>query len=236
MNKRRLEICLSPLLLPLFDFKEKLVLVTDVLRASSTIATGLASGIKHILPVDAPEKALAKKAENYFTAAERNGEKLPGFDFGNSPYDFMKTELNGEKVVLTTTNGTKCLELVKEAKQVISAAFVNLNSTCNYIQAQNLDVLILCAGWKNHFSLEDSLFAGAVANQLINDFEIQGDDAFAMFELYQKAENNLYEFLKNSAHFKRLRAFGIEKDLKFCSQLNVLNVVCKLENGVLVKK
>lgn len=222
------ETILSPLLLPLYDLNGKTVVVIDILRATSTICTGLNNGIEHFLAVSKPEEALEAQKLGYIAAAERNAVKPDGFTLGNSPNEYINGELKGKKIAITTTNGTRCINLSKDAQEIIIGSFLNLNSLAKYCIAQKRDVVAFCAGWKNKFNLEDTLFAGALAHSLMSDFEINCDSTLAAIDLYNSAKSNLTEYIKKASHAKRFEKLGILKDIEFCMQISVYNLVPKV--------
>ncbi len=229
------ETILSPALLPLYDLKGKTVVVIDILRATSSICVGFNSGVRLFRPVSNPEDALALEQLGFVTAAERNGQKLEDFSMGNSPFDYLNTDLNNKKVAITTTNGTRCLHLSHQADEIIIGSFLNLKAVANYCKKQNRDVIAFCAGWKDKFNLEDTLFAGALAQLLSDDFLIECDSTLAAMDLYDKAKSDLSDYIKKASHAQRFERLGIEKDIDFCMQQSIYDIVPKMvgENLVL---
>lgn len=232
---KKIEVCLTPALIDLFDIEQSIVVVIDILRATSSITYGIDNGAKAIIPVAKVEDCLNYANTDYLLAAERNGEVVKGYDFGNSPFSYAAEKVKDKTIVLTTTNGTQALHLArKRAYQVIIGSFLNLDAVCNYLLAQNKNVLLLCAGWKGHFNLEDTLFAGAVVNQLHNNFEYLDDSSIAAEDLYLVAKDDLRKFLRKSSHSNRLAELNIEEDVVFCLQSNVCNSIPVLEGDHLV--
>lgn len=229
------ETILSPALLPQYDLKGKTVVVIDILRATSSICVGFNSGVSLFHPVSNPEDALVLEQLGFVTAAERNGQKLDGFSLGNSPFDYLNTDLNEKKVAITTTNGTRCLHLSHQADEIIIGSFLNLHAVANYCIEKNKDVIAFCAGWKDKFNLEDTLFAGALAQLLSNNFKIECDSTLAAMDLYDKAKSDLSGYIKKASHAQRFERLGIEKDIDFCMQQSIYNIVPKMvgENLVL---
>lgn len=232
---RKIEVCLTPALLNLYNIENSIVVVIDILRATSSITYGIENGAEAIIPVANVEDCLNYSGKGYLIAAERNGEVVEGYDFGNSPFSYTKEKVNGKTIVLTTTNGTKAMHMAREtAYQVVVGSFLNLTSLCNWLQVQNKDVLLLCAGWKDKFNLEDTLFAGAVVNVLRKDF-VHFDDACVVAEdMYLLAKDNLRGYLKKSSHNHRLEQLNIEEDVKFCLQLDICQAIPVLEGDNLV--
>ncbi len=234
--KKTVDVCLSPELLHLFDIKESIVVVVDILRATSCMTTAFAQGAKKLIPVSTLEECKAFQTQGFLTAAERNGQTVEGFDFGNSPYSYIENDVKGRSIGVTTTNGTLAINKSKEAIQVVIGSFLNKTAVINYLKAQNQHVLILCAGWKGRVNLEDSLYAGAVVEGLQDDFDCKADSAVVSQSLYEKAKGNLPEFLADCNHVKRLsKQAGIMRDILFCLQEDVYKEIPVLKGDELIK-
>jgi 2-phosphosulfolactate phosphatase len=231
---REIEVCLSPLLIPSYKIEGRLVVVIDIFRATSSICYGIENGATEIIPVASVEECKSYEGKGYLLAAERNGEVVNGFDFGNSPFSYTKEKVEQKKVVLTTTNGTHAIQQAKAANKIIIGSFLNLDSLCEWLAIQNQDVLLLCSGWKNKFNLEDTLFAGAVVHKLKDDFNHYCDAAIAAEDMYLLAKNNLREYLYKSSHSQRLKELNIEDDIQFCLKQNICKTIPVLEEGKLV--
>ena len=233
----KLEVCLTPALISLYDVEEYIVVIVDIFRATSSICYGIENGAEAIIPVSEVEacSAYREKGLGYLLAAERNGEVVTGFDFGNSPFSYTKEKVAGKTVVLTTTNGTQALHLSRTAKKVVIGSFLNLTSLCNWLKTQNENILLVCAGWKNNFNLEDTLFSGAVVEQLKHlDFKLD-DAAIAANDLYQLGKDNLDAYLAKTSHGERLKKLGIEADIAFCLHVDITTAIPVLEGERLVK-
>ncbi|TWR29880.1 2-phosphosulfolactate phosphatase [Mucilaginibacter pallidiroseus] len=232
-----LDVCLSPALIQLYNVEDYIVVVIDIFRATSSICYGIENGAEAIIPVSEVEECAAyrEKGFNYLLAAERNGEVVDGFDFGNSPFSYTAEKVAGKTVVLTTTNGTHALHLSRSAKEVVIGSFLNLTSLCNWLKQQNQHILLVCAGWKNNFNLEDTLFAGAVVEQLKADGYVLDDPAIAANDLYQLGKDDISQYLSKTSHGERLKKLGIEKDIAFCMQIDLTTAIPILEGEKLVK-
>lgn len=231
---REIEVCFSPSLIPNYTIEGKIVVVIDIFRATSSICYGIENGAAEIIPVATVEECKAYEGRGYLLAAERNGEVVNGFDFGNSPYSYTVEKVSGKKIVLTTTNGTHAIHKSKLADKIIIGSFLNLDSICNWLKDQNQDVLLVCSGWKNKFNLEDTLFAGAVVHLLKNSFEQHCDSAVAAEDMYLLAKDNLREYLYKSSHSQRLKELNIEDDIQLCLKQNICTCIPILINGKLV--
>ncbi|MEM9297856.1 MAG: 2-phosphosulfolactate phosphatase [Bacteroidota bacterium] len=231
---KTIDVCLSPDLIHLHNLKDKNVVIVDILRATSCMVSGLAFGIDHIIPFSNLEGSQAMKAEGYLIAGERGGEKVEGFDLGNSPFDYMDGKVVGKKVATTTTNGTVAIEKSRAALNVIIGAFLNITAVVNYLKQRDESVIVFCAGWKGKVNLEDSLFAGALVERLQNDFANECDSPLLVQAAYQSMKHDLVGFVKNSSHAKRLNRLNVHKDIEYCMKLDVFDLVPILKEGKLV--
>ncbi len=221
MHKPSLNTCPSPALIHLYDVSSSIVVIIDVLRATSTIATALYNGAKDIIPVDSVADCIRIGRElNCITAGEREGKIAEGLEYGNSPFEYSKDFIAGKTLVLTTTNGTKLLHMAhaRGAKEIITGSFPNISAVCNYLMFKKMNVILACAAWKDKVNIEDSLFAGAVVNRLKERFTIECDYSQMAESLYVTAKDDLYAFMKerNATHYHRLTKFGLEKDIRYC--------------------
>ncbi|HUQ64836.1 MAG TPA: 2-phosphosulfolactate phosphatase [Flavitalea sp.] len=237
--KPSLYTVLSPALLDLYQVKDTIVVVIDVLRATSTIATALYNGASAVVPVDDISKCIALgQSLKGITAGERDGKIADGLEFGNSPFEYPPAFIAEKTLVLTTTNGTRLLHMAvnRGASHIITGTFPNLGAVCNYLIAQRLPVLLACSAWKDRVNIEDTLFAGAVIKNVRQHFNINCDASGIAESLYEAAQPDLFGFLKdkNATHYQRLSGFGLEKDLKYCLTVNIANVLPFYENGKLV--
>lgn len=239
MNKElpKLEVCLSPALLHLYDTEGSVVVIIDVFRATSTIAAALYNNANAVIPVASVEECieLGNSIENSVTAGERNGQIVEGLQYGNSPSEYTRDFISGRTLVLTTTNGTRLLHMVKDAATIITGSFLNLSAVCDFLQSSNRNVLLACAAWKDRFNLEDTLFAGAVVNRLRGHFDINCDSARAANVLFENMNGRQpIDVLRDSSHYRRLSAFGLEKDMEYCATIDLHPVVPILQGSELL--
>lgn len=236
LQKPILEVCLSPALLHLFNTKDTITVIIDVFRATSTIAAALDNGALKIIPVASVAECIAigHATENSITAGERDGKVADGLEYGNSPSEYPSSFIKGKNLILTTTNGTRLLHMVKDAAEIITGSFPNLDAVCEFIVAQNKNVLLACASWKDRFNLEDALFAGAVAAKVAGHFTINCDSTMACISLNSDAKGDYFDYLKRGAHYKRLSGYGLESDMIYCTTPNIHPVVPILRSNELV--
>lgn len=231
---KTIDVCLSPDLMHLYPVSDRVVVVVDILRATSCMVTALAHGVQSIRPFANLEECRAMKAQGYFTAGERNGEKVEGFDFGNSPFEYMIEKLKGQRIAFTTTNGTQAIAKSHGAKQIIIGSFLNLTAVTEYLKRGNDSVLVVCAAWKGKVNLEDTLFAGALVENLKDHIEPDCDAPLAAQRLYNLAKKDMVDFLKDSSHVKRLNRLHVHKDIAFCVTPDQYPVVPRLVDDELI--
>ncbi len=226
-TRKKIEVCFSPYLFPLFKDEFDIIVVIDVLRATSAICAAFDNGVAGLIPVSTIEEAREYQAKGYLVGAERQGQIVEGFDFGNSPYSYMVPELKGKTVVLSTTNGTKSINIAKEAGQVVIGSFLNLDVLCEWLEKQDKHILCLCSGWQNKFNLEDTICAGAITDYLVNtgQFRSEEDSSIAAKYLFLSAKDNILGYLKASSHRRRLKNLNLNEDIKYCLTPNQAPVI-----------
>ena len=230
----------SPALLNLYDINSSIVVIIDVLRATSTIATALHNGAKGIIPVDSVDECIRiGKQMGAITAGERDGKVAEGLQYGNSPFEYPESFIAGQTLVLTTTNGTKLLHMALSngAHQIITGSFANIDAVCAHLIASKKPVLLGCAAWKDRINVEDTLFAGAVIDRIKNHFDINCDASKIALSIYNESAGYFYEYIKtkNITHYQRLSSYGLEKDIQHCLTANTAPVLPVYENGRLIK-
>jgi 2-phosphosulfolactate phosphatase len=233
----KIDCCFSPFLYPVYADKESIVVVIDVFRATSAICVAFHYGAEKIIPVASVDEAMEYKKQGMLAGAERNAVKLDGFDFGNSPYDYMGEHVKGKTIALTTTNGTQAIEAAREAYKVVIGSFLNIDTLCDWLIKQDRNILLLCSGWKNKFNLEDALFAGAVTTQITEkskNYQL-GDGCLAIKYLYQIGKERPTRFLNYSSHKDRFAKLNLKEDIRYCLSPNTAPVVPVLEGKFLVK-
>lgn len=239
VHKPELYTILSPSLLPLYDLSNSVVVIIDVLRATSTIATAIHNGAKEIIPVNSVAECIRLSRQmEAISAGERDGQIAEGLQYGNTPFTYSREFIQGKTLVLTTTNGTRLLHeaLSANASEIITGAFSNFSSVCHFLTKQKKNVALACAAWKNKINLEDTLFAGAVVNKIKDYFHINCDASQMAESLFTQGEADLFAFMKerNASHYHRLMGFGLEKDIRYCMQKDTADTLSIYKSGRLV--
>lgn len=232
----KLEVCLSPALLHLYNPAGSVTVIIDIFRATSTIATALHNGALRVLPVAGVEECIqvGKTIPGSITAGERDGQIAPGLQHGNSPLEYPTAFVQGKTLVLTTTNGTRLLHMVQGADTIITGSFLNLSAVCEFLISQHKPVLLGCAAWKDRFNLEDTLFAGVVVERIGQHFSIHCDSARAAKTLVNATGSQYLDYLKDSSHYHRLAGYGLQRDLEYCTTPDLHPVVPILRGDSLV--
>lgn len=230
-------VCLSPDLLYLYEVRNTVIVISDILRATSSITAGIGSGIQRIYPVGNIQACKELGYKGYITAGERDGIKIPEFDLGNSPFDFMDEKLRGKSVAMTTTNGTRAIASAKDATKIIIGSFLNLSAVVNYLNNQDLNIIVLASGWRGRLSIEDTLLGGAIAERLDSKYKVdQGDEVLCATELWKNAKPDLPKFMTKLGHYRRLQQqHKIARDLELCVSVDKFDVLPILKDHELVK-
>ena len=236
-DKRIIETCFSPALFEPERCTDSVVVVIDILRATSSICTAIENGAAGIIPVGEVEEARRYKKRGYLLAAERDGYVLDFADFGNSPFNFTSERVKGKTIAYSTTNGTYIINLASQAARVVVGSFLNISALTTWIVRENRDVLLFCAGWKNRFNLEDTICAGAFAERLLETsrFDTICDSTLAALDLWSMAKHDLRGYIEKVAQRTRLRDKGLDDCIDFCLSVDLTKKIPVMKNGILVE-
>ena len=236
-KKPSLHTVLTPSLLDLYEVNDSIVVIINVFRATSTMATALYNGASKIIPVDSAELCIEMgKQTGGITAGERDGKIIPGLSYGNSPSEYPRSFIENKTLVITTTNGTKLLHMALKqgAKEVITGSFPNLSKVVRFLKEQNANIILGCSGWKNRFNIEDTLFAGAVIEEIKDQFTIHCDSSYMANNLYNMHKADMPNYIKTLTHWHRLAAYGLEEDMLYCISKDVAPSLPIFKNGSLI--
>jgi len=221
-----IDVCLSPTLYPRYHNADAVTVITDVFRATSTIAAALGNGARSIVPVASTDEAKDYKSKGWLVGAERNVQRCAFADFGNSPFDYTAEKVAGRDIVFTTTNGTKAIHSAANAYCIFTGAFTNLAAVAAACRRERRDVVVLCSGWEDKINVEDTLFGGALAEMLLDaGYTAVGDSANIALTLWKTAKNDLRAVLERTEHYQRLKINGLLRDFEYCISLNQSDIV-----------
>jgi len=235
-SKNRLEVCLSPAIYDKHADDHNIVVIVDILRATSTICAAIHNRVKSIIPIATVEEAREMKQQGYMVASERDGYVLDFADFGNSPFNFTPEIVGGKEIAYSTTNGTRCIHMASHSKAVVIGSFLNISVLADWLIQQDAPVLIFCASWKDRFSLEDTVFAGALAERLMNSgkFETICDAVTASIDLWNLAKTDLYAYIQKAAQKGRLASKGLDDCIEYCLTEDLCPVIPLFQDEKLV--
>lgn len=215
------------------EFNGKNVVVIDVLRATTVMVTALENGASCIYPFkeidEAKEKWGVKK--DGFLAGERKGLKIEGFKFGNSPLEFTKEAVQGKEIFMTTSNGTRAIENALSADNLYIACYLNISAVSEKLLESRKDVVILCAGTDDEFSLDDSLCAGMIIKKISEKEILKMDDLGLALKKIADLTSDIKGVLAESKHYSYLKSIGCEKDLDYCTMIDIFNITPFYKNG-----
>jgi len=233
-----IEVCFTPELYMrrLTEGSNHTVVIVDILRATTTIVTALEQGVAKIIPVVEIEQLAKMKKDGYLVASERDGLQSDFADFGNSPLHFINSNVKNSTIAFSTTNGTRALSFVPAVQNVFFGAFSNCSALSRKLETMQEDIVVICAGWKQRFSLEDTLFAGALYEKLSENkaFIPKGDSTYASLAIWKEAKNDLLAYVSKAEHYERLHRLKMHESIPYCFQLNICQVVPQLIGGEIV--
>jgi 2-phosphosulfolactate phosphatase len=230
----KLEVYMSPAEISPGDVQGRVVAVIDVLRASTTIAVAMSNGAKSVVPVETVDDAITRSKQfersEVRLAGERKMQPIPGFDMGNSPLEFTPDVVNGQTIIISTTNGTKALASLQGARDIVVASYVNLTVVAAMLRAAaraDADISIVCAGTEGHFSLEDAACAGRYVRAIMKpEVSVTANDAACACALIdRKYGDNIAKIFKDSTHGQALAEAGFAGDLVACASVDSHPVV-----------
>jgi 2-phosphosulfolactate phosphatase len=235
-QSRTLEVVLSPALYPYRTTTGRhITVVIDVLRFTTSLVAAFDYGVKEVIPVATLAEAEAMKLKGFPVAAERDGLRLPFADFGNSAMDFKTPAIVGKTIAYSTTNGTVAMKLAAENGPVVVAAFTNLPAVAEWLNKFNEHAIILCSGWKNLISTEDTLCAGALVELLLakGNYSNQCDSATMALAYWKNSKPALRKVIENASHYQRLLRLGVDPMPDYTLQTGISSAIPVFEDGVI---
>ncbi|MBI4496581.1 MAG: 2-phosphosulfolactate phosphatase [Chloroflexi bacterium] len=238
-----IDVTFTPADLAQQDRTGRIVVVLDVVRASTTIIQALAHGCARVLPQATVEEARSLAAtlppRERLLGGERNGQRISGFDLGNSPREYTAERVRDKTLVFTTTNGTRTLQAAQGADSILVGAFANLPAVVQKLAAAGRPVLLAAAGRLDRPVLDDVVCAGMFVQQL-QERQPEGgslsDAALLAWQVYRAYEGRLVEALRLSASGQALLRLGreYEDDLRCCAQVGVSSLIPAVNDGALL--
>ncbi|SHF69671.1 2-phosphosulfolactate phosphatase [Dysgonomonas macrotermitis] len=224
----KIDVCFSPALYPYYkEDGETIVVVVDIFRATTSMCMALNNGAASIIPVATVEEAKAYKDKGYLVGGERNVVKFEFGDFGNTPSEYTREKVEGKDVVISTTNGTHAIDMAEDCSCLIIGSFSNISAVADFCISQQKNVLVLCAGWKDKFNLEDTLFGGALTEILVQKggYNAHFDAAGVALSMWKDAKSDIMKYIANGEHMKRLEAHNLIDVADFCVTSDTVKVL-----------
>lgn len=221
------------------ELRNKVIVIIDVLRASSTIVTALMNGAKGIIPVmdmgEASRISQSVDSDNILLCGEKDGIKIEGYDLGNSPFEYDRKTVEGKTLIFNTTNGTKAIKKGVGSAELYVAAFLNLSTVVEKLKNEQKDIVLVCAGWRGRLGLEDLLLAGNIIYKLNNGNENTDlrDGSKVALGIYEKYQDNIEEVILNSNHAARLKGLAGEEDINYCTKVDISTLLPVLKEGII---
>jgi len=213
----------------------KTVIVIDVLRATSTIITAIANGCSGVIPVETVQQAKNSQIQGDLLGGERFCQKIHGFDLGNSPFEYGPEIVAGKTIVMTTTNGTRAIQKSQKAAHILAGSMLNATACAVKALEFGKDIVVLCSGTNDAFSLEDGLCAGLLEEmvRLSEKTVATNDFGTAMMHAYDRVRSGLTEAILSCSNGTRLAKLGLTEDIVYCTQINKLKVVPLFQDGMM---
>jgi 2-phosphosulfolactate phosphatase len=235
-----IDIQLIPFSLNPEMISERVVVVLDILRATSVITHALSQGALEIFPVSTVEEAfqLVKTFPPGTTllGGEKDTRKIEGFDLGNSPKEYVVNRVKGKRIILRSTNGTKAFHLVSSGREVMVGSFFNIGATAEKCMKLDRDLLLFPSGDEGNFSLEDTVCGGMLIDLILKKGKedvVLTDASRAALFLYKTFETDLLEAFRLSHHGRKLIRLGLGDDLPYCAQMDITHLVPVFREGVI---
>ncbi len=217
--------------------KDKVVVVIDMLRATTVITTALKNGAKCVIPILTVEetfekaKELKNLGEEVVLGGERKALRIEGFDFSNSPLEYTKEKISDKTVILSTTNGTRALNLCRESDVILIGSMINGRAVAKKLKELNKDVVFINAGTNGEFSMDDFICAGYMIHNLLDEKSCDISDIAKTARYIYENNKDITSFIKNARHFDVLTSLGLQEDLAYCSSKDLIDIVPIFKDG-----
>lgn len=209
----------------------KIVVVIDMLRATSVIITALANKAKRVIPMLTVEEAFEKQKEflekgiEPLLGGERRAVKIDGFDFTNSPLEYTEENVKGKNIILSTTNGTRAINLSLKAKKILIGAMINAEAVANSLSKEDTDIVFINSGTNGEFSMDDFICSGYIISLLCKKHTYNLSDISKTAKYIYESNTNILDYIKDARHYNILKELNLEKDLEYCCRKSIIDIV-----------
>lgn len=219
------------------NLEDKIGVVIDIIRTTTTITTAFKNGCSAVIPVLTPEDAFQRAnklgKDKVLLAGAQKGKKIEGFQLGNSPREYREEIIKNKIIIMKTTNGTKTLKRASGAKELFISSFMNITALIKKLQEYSRDTIIVCSGLRGLFSLEDTVCGGMIIEGLIKNMRDKiepTDSALAATIIYNRFKDNIFKMLEKSEWGKYLIKIGFYEDLKICARIDETNIIPRIKD------
>lgn len=207
--------------------------IIDVFRAFSLACYIFEKGAGRIIPVGDAERAYRLKGSHpdFVLVGERNNKKLPGFDYGNSPYEIRHADLSGKTIIHTTSAGTQGIVNAVKADEILTGSFVNAGAITAYLLSQNpMNISLVCMGYSAKHPVEEDTLCAEYIKQALEGGQADFD---SMAEIIRNTSAKRFFVSEHQGHCPR-------EDVDLCLQLNVFPFIIRAipdnEFGIVLEK
>lgn len=218
--------------------KGKTVIIIDMLRATSVIVTALKSGCKKVIPVISINEAkeiVKDEREKYVLGGERKALKIDGFDFSNSPLEYLKGAAKDKTLVITTTNGTRAINKSISAKNMLIGAMLNAVYVAKKAIELDNDIVIINAGTNGEFSIDDFICSGYIIECMLKEKSVKLSDIAITANYIYNQNKDIVGFVKKAKHYNILLNLGLKDDLEYCCKKDIIDIVPEFSKGKISK-
>lgn len=220
--------------------KDKVVIVIDMLRATTVITTAFMNGCREVIPCLTVDDALKEgkkfNRDEFVLGGERRAMKIEGFDLSNSPLEYTEDVVKDKTVIITTTNGTRALTECKSAKRIFVASVINGGAVARKLMEIGEDVTIINAGTNGEFSMDDFICGGYIINEMmsINENLYLTDVAKTANYIYEN-NKSFQSFIKDARHYGVMKQLGLIEDVEYAMKKNITDIVPEYIDGHIIQ-
>ncbi|WP_194191976.1 2-phosphosulfolactate phosphatase family protein [Clostridium chrysemydis] len=235
----KLDVIVSPEHINKEYIKDKVVVVIDMLRATTVMTTAFMNGCKEVIPCltveDALEEASKLKREEYILGGERKALKIEGFDLSNSPLEYTEEIVKGKTVIMSTTNGTRTLTDCKDAKRVFVASMLNGQAVAKKLVEINEDAIIVNAGTNGNFTMDDFICGGYIIDEMLKlTGKIELTDIAKTSKYIYENNKDIISFISGARHYGVMKELNLLEDVSYAIKKSVTNIVPEYKEGHII--
>ena len=213
------------------SLKGKITVVIDMLRATSVITTALGNGANKIIPITSVEESFDVKDKlkelgiEALIGGERKAMRVDGFDMTNSPLEYTKEKVSKRDIILSTTNGTRAINLCLSSDRIYIGSFLNAAYLAEYLSEINKDIVIVNSGTNGELSLDDFICSGYIVEEILKHREFELTDIAKLAKMTYENNEDVYKYISNAKHYNVLKSLNLEADMEYCCRKNMFETI-----------